>query len=99
MGRTVCGAAPGARRRFTPRSLPVASLAVPLLSLLITRPAGAQLPSGAGVSPGAEQLQRQNRIDELRRIELDQRLRANQAVPPGQRILVDYGGYISSSVR
>jgi hypothetical protein len=97
MGRTVCGAAPGARRRFTPRSLPVASLAVPLLSLLITRPAGAQLPSGAGVSPGAEQLQRQNRIDELRRIELDQRLRANQAVPPGQRILVDYGGYISAS--
>ena len=57
--------------------------------------AHAQLPSGAGVSPGAEQLQRENRIRGLQELERNQRLRANLAVPAGQRVLVDYGGYVT----
>jgi hypothetical protein len=43
---------------------------------------------------GAEQLQRQERIRELEQLQLDTRLRANEAIPPGQRTLVDYGAYL-----
>ena len=45
----------------------------------------------AGRSP--EAIQRQNRIEELQRLEYDRRLRANRDVPPDQRVLFDYGGY------
>ena len=58
-------------------------------------PASAQPAPGAGAGrSGAEQLQREARLRELQQIELDTRLRANQAIPPGQRVLIDYGAYI-----
>lgn len=47
--------------------------------------------------PGAESLQRQARIDELQKFELDTRYRANEAIPPGQRVLVDYGVFLQFS--
>lgn len=56
-------------------------------------PAAAQVPGG----PGAESLQRQGRIEELQKFELDNRYRANEAVPPGQRVLVDYGVFLQFS--
>ena len=62
--------------------------------LAATRSASAQPVPGA---PAAEELQRQNRIQELQRLELDRRLRANRDVPPGQRALFDYGGYVSAN--
>jgi hypothetical protein len=65
----------------------VAALAAP-------RVASAQF---APAPSGAEQLQRENRIRELQRLELDQRLRANRDVPPGQRVLFDYGGYATAN--
>ena len=65
--------------------------AVGVLLPAIPLPSLAQLPAGSGT--GAEQLQRENRIRGLRELELDQRLRANRAVPPGQRALLDFGGY------
>ena len=46
---------------------------------------------------GAEQIQRENRISELQRLELDRRLRANRDIPPGQRLLFDYGGYVTGN--
>lgn len=45
--------------------------------------------------PGAEQLQRMQRLLELEQLNLDTRLRANTAVPPGQRLLIDYGAYVA----
>src|SRR5437763_13843284 len=51
---------------------------------------GQPVPGGSG----AEQLQREQRIRELEQLQLDTRLRANEAVPPGQRTLVDYGAYL-----
>jgi len=59
----------------------------------VSAPAAAQLPAGP-VARG-DQLQRENRIRTLRELEFDQRLRANEAVPPGQRVLVDYGAYVT----
>src|SRR5712671_8214928 len=54
-------------------------------------PAAAQpVPGGAG----AEQLQREQRLRELEQLQLDTRLRANEAISPGQRTLVDYGAYL-----
>jgi len=47
--------------------------------------------------PGAEQLQRQARLQELQRYELDTRYRANTDIPPGQRTLVDYGVFLQFS--
>src|SRR5688572_16618201 len=64
---------------------------------LLGAPTGvkAQVPGpGAGAGAGAEQLQREARLRDLQQRELDTRLRANQAIPPGQRALVDYGAYI-----
>ena len=62
------------------------------------RGAAAQLDVDAGRSAGAaEQLQRENRIRELQRLELDRRLRANRDIPPGQRLLFDYGGYATAN--
>ncbi len=40
-------------------------------------------------------LQREQRLQQLQQFELDNRERINQAVPPGQRALFDYGGYFS----
>lgn len=52
----------------------------------------------AAQDPGAaEQLQRESRIRDLQRLELDRRLRANRDVPPGQRTLFDYGGYVTAN--
>jgi hypothetical protein len=47
--------------------------------------------------PNAEQLQRLNRLADLERLNLDTRLRANPDIPPGQRLLLDYGGYLTLS--
>ncbi|MDB5295215.1 MAG: hypothetical protein JWO31_1198, partial [Phycisphaerales bacterium] len=46
---------------------------------------------------GAEQLQREARVRDLERYDLDTRYRANEAVPPGQRVLVDYGAFLQGS--
>jgi hypothetical protein len=46
-------------------------------------------------SPNAEQLKRVNKLDELEQIRRDSRLHVNEAVPPGQRLLVDYGAYLT----
>src|SRR5690349_21068873 len=62
-----------------------------LLLAALSGPAAAQLPAGSAAR--GDQRQREARISGLRQLELDQRLRANQAVPPGQRVLLDYGGY------
>ena len=54
--------------------------------------------AAAQVDPaGAEQLQRESRIRERQRLELDRRLRASRDIPPGQRILFDYGGYVTAN--
>jgi hypothetical protein len=46
-------------------------------------------------SGSAQQLQREARLRELDRIELDTRFRANPEVPLDQRVLVDYGAFIT----
>jgi hypothetical protein len=88
------------RERY-PRAVPAAAsraaaaVAVAAMAVLLSpRPAAAQaLPGGAG----SEQLQREARLRDLDRFELDSRERANQAVPPGQRTLVDYGAFLQLS--
>src|SRR5206468_419447 len=50
---------------------------------------------GGGRAP--EAIQRENRIAELQRLEFDRRIRANNDIPPGQRVLFDYGGYVSGN--
>jgi hypothetical protein len=40
-------------------------------------------------------LQQANRINELQQIQEDQRLKANPDVPVDQRLLIDYGGFVS----
>ena len=65
-----------------------------LVALAAPRTTAAQV--GAG-DRGAEQLRRENRISELQRLELDRRLRANRDIPPGQRLLFDYGGYVTGN--
>ncbi|QOV87346.1 hypothetical protein [Humisphaera borealis] len=72
------------------KPLLVVGIAVAALAL----PASAQpVPGG----PGAESLQRQARIDELQKFELDNRYRANEGVPAGQRVLFDYGVFLQFS--
>jgi hypothetical protein len=62
------------------------------LALAAPRRALAQANPGG---PNAEELQRLGRIDDLERLNLDTRLRANPDIPPGQRLLLDYGGYLT----
>jgi hypothetical protein len=88
MRRTKFG--PGDRTRAAAALLLLAAAAA---AATFPRPAWAQVPAGAGSGARPEQLQREARFRSLRELELDQRLRANQAVPPGQRVLVDYGAY------
>ena len=42
-----------------------------------------------------QDIDRQRRFDELEQLQLDNRLRANQDVPVGQRALIDFGGYVT----
>ena len=63
-------------------------------ALASPRTAAAQAQPGPGAG---EQLQRESRIRDLQRLELDRRLRANRDVPPGQRVLFDYGGYVTAN--
>lgn len=51
------------------------------------------VPGGAG----SEQLQREARLRELDRFELDNRYRANESIPAGQRTLIDYGAFLQFS--
>jgi hypothetical protein len=67
-----------------------------LASLCVARHASAQV-GGGDLGRGGEQIQRENRIRELQRLEYDRRLRANRDVPPGQRLLFDYGGYVTGN--
>jgi hypothetical protein len=73
---------------------PALGLGITTLTATWTPPAAAQFEVGGG---GAEQLQRENRISQLQRLELDRRLRANRNIPPGQRVLFDYGGYVTGN--
>jgi hypothetical protein len=53
---------------------------------------------GGGFAPAGDRaLQREQRIRDLQQLELDQRLRANQEIPVGQRALIDYGGFYTFS--
>jgi hypothetical protein len=52
--------------------------------------AAAQVDAG---SRSVRDVERQRRLDELQRIELENRFRANEEVPLEQRALIDYGGY------
>jgi hypothetical protein len=54
---------------------------------------GQAAPGGAG----AERLQREARLRELERYELDTRYRANEAIPPGQRTLIDFGAFLQGN--
>lgn len=42
-------------------------------------------------------LEREARLRELQEVQLDSRLRANAAIPAGQRLLVDYGAFVTVS--
>ena len=53
----------------------------------------ASLASAQETSPRA--LQRASRLEELQQIELDSRYRANPNIPPEQRAVVDFGGYVT----
>ncbi len=55
--------------------------------------APAQTPVNPAVNPQGALLE--NRLRQLQQLEIDQRLRANPDVPPGQRLLIDYGGFAS----
>lgn len=84
------------------RSLLAAALsAAAVVTASAPSPAQQGPPTGAAGLPGnaggAEQLQREARLRELERFELDTRYRVNEAVPPGQRTLVDYGAFIQGS--
>jgi hypothetical protein len=46
-------------------------------------------------SDTARDVQLQQRLQELQEIDLDTRLLANTDIPPGQRALIDFGGYFS----
>ena len=54
--------------------------------------------SGRGYGQAADNardLQLQQRLQELQGFELDTRLQADTDIPPGQRALIDFGGYFS----
>ena len=72
--------------------------AIALLTAGLASPALAQqaVPN-PNAGAGAEQLQREARLRELEQFDLDNRYRANDAVPPGQRALVDYGAFLQAS--
>lgn len=74
------------------RTARAAAIVAPFLavSFALTCGAAAQVDPGGG-----EQLQREARLRQLRQLEIDSRYRANTAIPPGQRVLVDYGGYFT----
>src|SRR4051812_13078926 len=57
-------------------------------------PTTAQAQAQRTGSAGRE-LQRAARIQELQRLEVDTRMRANPDVPVGERALIDYGGYFT----
>jgi hypothetical protein len=46
-------------------------------------------------SASADTLQREARLRELQQLQFDNRTRANPDIPTGQRVLVDYGGFIT----
>jgi hypothetical protein len=54
----------------------------------LTQPARAQFGGN-----DADELRRLDELRQLQQLEIDTRLRANEAVPVGQRALVDYGGF------
>ena len=51
----------------------------------------------AQADASSQQLQRNERFNELEQLRRDTRLRVNQDVPPGQRLLLDYGAYLTVS--
>lgn len=56
----------------------------------------APVASGQNADPQRlQQLQREQRLRELDGLYLDQRIKVNQDVPAGQRVLVDYGAFLS----
>ena len=56
-------------------------------------PAAIAQPDASGRS--LQDLQRQQRFDQLQQLQIDNRVRANEDVPAGQRALIDYGGYLT----
>lgn len=56
------------------------------------------VPGGGGGAAGGDNLRLQEqRLRDLQQLEFETRLRANEAVPPGQRALIDYGAYLTFS--
>lgn len=80
---------PNPRTRFGKRMV----LAVAASVFVVESTVGQPAPGGSG----AEQLQRQARLEELQKFELDTRYRANPDIPPGQRALIDYGAFLQFS--
>jgi hypothetical protein len=65
-----------------------------LLAVVLTAGAAVGQPLAGGAS--RQDIQRQERFNELQQIEIDSRLRANEEIPFNERALIDFGGYISA---
>jgi hypothetical protein len=68
--------------------------ALAVLGLALAGMVQAQPDTGAGRA--LQSIDRQRRFDELQQLQIDNRLRANEDVPIGQRALIDYGAYITA---
>jgi hypothetical protein len=63
-------------------------------ALIVTTAAWAQPGGGGGAS--RQDLQRQEKFNQLQQLGVDNRLRANEDIPFNQRALIDFGGYVSA---
>ncbi len=84
------------RRQPTNKCQAAALAAATLIAASLAGSALAQFtpPQVAG-NQSRQDLQRQERFNELQQIEVDNRLRANPDVPFNQRAFIDFGGYIT----
>src|SRR5207248_4078043 len=67
--------------------------AAALLVAALTAGSAAAQPAAGGAS--RQDIQRQERFNELQQLQVDTRLRANEDIPFNQRALIDFGGYVS----
>lgn len=84
------------RSLISPTRFSCAFWLVLVTTLAAGRHALGQVQVPAGPPPSA-QLERELRNKDLEQYQLDMRFRADETVPPGQRLLLDYGAYITYS--